>query len=195
MRILGAALTLIGSAIFILMTLGGMPTGIIQATIIGDRDYLPFIIGGIGLAFIAWDQSRSTKSGAQSEGAPVARSIPIGIVLGNIFLVSMLFFYGHWQAEQTLRKEIEELLNRETKNPERVSITKVVSPFFITLGGKNIVDALIERGAASPIRVEVTVLGSPIFGEYFIEIDGIEMLKLDPLLMTTPPYGGEKGRR
>ncbi len=192
---LGVALTLIGLVIFILMMAGGMPTGIIDATVIGNRDHLPFIISALGLALIAWDQTRATTREAPPDRAAGAQTIPIGTVLGGIFLVVMLLFAGHWQAEQTLRKEIEELLNREAKNSERVSITKVVSPFFITLGGKNVVDALIERGAASPIRIEVTVLGSPLFGEYFIEIDGIEMLKLDPLLMTTPPTGGEKGRR
>jgi hypothetical protein len=178
MRMLGVALTLIGLVIFILMMAGGMPTGIIDATVIANRDHLPTIFGALGLALIAWDQKRATTREAQSDGAAGAQTIPTGAVLGSIFLVGMLLFAGHWQAEQTLRKDIQNLINRDRKGGERVVVEKVIAPFFIGFGGRSIVDALVEGGVSSPTRIEVTVLGSPIFGDYFLEINGLEMLKI-----------------
>jgi len=178
MRMLGVALTLIGLVIFILMMAGGMPTGIIDATVIGNRDHLPAFIGALGLALIAWDQRRTTKREASPDRAAGVQSIPIGAVLGGVFLVVMLLFAGNWQAEQTLRKDIENLINQGIKGRDRLVVSKVIAPFFVGFGGRSDVDAIVERNGNPPTRIGVTVLGSPIFGEYFVEIDGLEMLKI-----------------
>ena len=83
-------------------------------------------------------------------------------------------FWAHSGVEDNIEKEFVLLL----ADHENYQVTNVNTPLAIFLGGRRDIDVFVESKDGKVTRLGALIIGSPVFGEYYLEIPAIEMLKI-----------------
>ena len=113
-----------------------------------------------------------SKDTATKENSAVSKIISLTV------LIIIVTIATNFHIKDMLEKDIEKLI---AENGVRgVSVEKVTVPFSASFSQRFIGDVIVTRNG-KPIKLEFNVSGNPYLDEYYIEIPGPEMLKLNPL--------------
>jgi len=116
-----------------------------------------------------------SKDTATKENSAVSKIISIAV------LIIIVTIATNFHLKDMLEKEIEKLI---AENGVRgVTVEKATVPFSAVFSQRFVGDVIVTRNG-KPIKLEFNVSGNPYLDEYYIEISGPEMLKLNPLLNT-----------
>jgi hypothetical protein len=116
--------------------------------------------------------SKDTATKENRENSAVSKIISLTV------LIIIVTIATNFHIKDMLEKDIEKLL---AENGVRgVTVETVTVPFSASFSQRFIGDVIVTRNG-KPIKLEFNVSGNPYLDEYYIEIPGPEMLKLNPL--------------
>ena len=114
-----------------------------------------------------------SKDTATKENSAVSKIISLAV------LIIIVTIATNFHLKDMLEKDIEKLI---AENGVRgVTVEKAIVPFSAVFSQRFVGDVIVTRNG-KPIKLEFNVSGNPYLDEYYIEISGPEMLKLNPLL-------------